>query len=140
MANATPLPKRDAIWDRFQEGHHPREIAVLENVSYSTAYLYSRGRERGVETWAEYREIAKRTGAEVRTLKMAILGRIIGSKLKRLGKSKYWLAKQVGCHVENISAYAKGERYPKSGRLVDVLNALGIENSNLENMVTSELS
>src|SRR3989344_4060434 len=109
------------------------EIARRADVSYATAYGYTKARRRGLASRNEYQEyLAKRRQRQSINQELSDL---IRQRLVELGKTQKWLAEQLGIAESSVSKYIGGRTTPRKSLQERLFNALQVEYKTLNDLV-----
>src|SRR3989344_512754 len=125
------------------------EIARRADVSYATAYGYTKARQRGVASSSEYEKyLARQRGfASLNEYQEYIAKRrqqqsinqelsdLIRQRLVELGKTQKWLAEQLGIAESSVSKYMGGRTTPRKSLQERLFNALQVEYKTLNDLV-----
>src|SRR3989338_5359338 len=125
------------------------EIARRADVSYATAYGYTKARQRGFASRSEYeKDLAKQRGLASRTEYQEYLAKrrqqqsinqelsdLIRQRLVELGKTQKWLAEQLGIAESSVSKYMGGRTTPRKSLQERLFNALQVEYKTLNDLV-----
>src|SRR3989344_2673496 len=119
-----PDKTKQLMKEMYSSGLSVAEIARRANVPYSTAYGYTRARQRGFASYGEYEEhlarqrINPETGQLFKSLtelrdyqarqrqrrpENKELGDLMRTRLRELGKNQSWLAGQIGVTRATVS-------------------------------------
>ena len=125
------------------------EIARRADVSYATAYGYTKARQRGFASRSEYeKDLAKRRVLAPRNEYQEYLAKrrqqqsinqelsdLIRQRLVELGKTQKWLAEQLGIAESSVSKYMGGRTTPRKSLQERLFNALQVEYKTLNDLV-----
>src|SRR3989338_4807591 len=125
------------------------EIARRADVSYATAYGYTKARQRGFASRSEYeKDLAKRRMLAPRNEYQEYLAKrrqqqsinqelsdLIRQRLVELGKTQKWLAEQLGIAESSVSKYMGGRTTPRKSLQERLFNALQVEYKTLNDLV-----
>ena len=165
MAQRLSEKAKENIQKLRKEGSSVKEIAKRANVSYSTAYGYTKVKQRGFESLSEYQEhLVKQRGFKSRTEYETHLVRergfksrsdyqehlarerqqrpenkelsnLIKKRLKELEKNQSWLADQIGVTSATVSFYTHGKSIPSNDVLKKLSSALEVPYKTLEDIL-----
>jgi transcriptional regulator with XRE-family HTH domain len=128
----TPDETVELMQELREEGLSVKEIAKRVNVSYTTAYRYTRAKERTEEMIKEMGFLSLEDYKRCLDIKKQQrpthkeLGDLIKKRLKELGENQSWLAKQIGVSREAVSKYIQGEYIPRDKVLERLYSSLDV--------------
>lgn len=125
-------------------------LARQLNVSTQTVSMYSRGKSKPkgeevkklyealgiMEQWIPEYSDAKAKNKRL-TLEKWKLGRLIKERLKENGKSRKWLAGQIGKTIYSVSYYAQGRVLPPPETLERIFQELEINETGMLEQIVS---
>jgi len=104
-----------------------------ENFNSHNDYLEYLANLRGFKTRREYQKHLEEQ--RKKRLENKALSYFITKRLEELGKTKAWLAKEIGCTNQTVRKYARGVSIPDEAGLKKIFRVLGATHSCLDDVV-----
>ena len=116
----------------YEEGINMREISRRTGETYYQVYSQTRIKERGFKSSDDYQKsLARKRKNKAKNREFSCL---LTQRLGELGKSRRWLARQIGCQAWTICLYARGNIIPKEENLKKIYSALGLGKASGKNL------
>ncbi len=165
MPRKIPDGTRQLMEELYTENLPVAEIARRADVSYATAYVYTRAKQRGFMSSSDYQEhlvkqkgfasrmeyeehLAKQRGfasrmeyeehlAKQRQQQPInqLLSELIEQRLAELVKTQKWLAQQLGVTEGAVSRYLSGKTRPKKSLQENLFEILELPYQTLDDLV-----